>query len=480
MYRYNIISLLSIIGLLIGSASCEDYLEQYPRDSVAEEEAFENIDGIESSLGNLYDRMEEGLYNHRQMNLVGGLLADQLDVAESNSGRLHLHPVNFEGEGFNLWSRLYNDINRVNTILHYIEDIEADEERINQAKGEAYAHRAWRYFDLLRIYARPYMYQEPLVQGEPQGVIYKTEHFVGIDDKTFQPRGTIEEGYQFVLDDLQNALDHLSDENEFPYRFTPVVIEATLARVHLYMGNWQEAASYAETVIESGVAELVENYEDAFIPQPGEESIFEMAFARGYTPNRYAATSGMAWQDPETGEGYGDIILRRELTDLLEEYREKGDQRAEMFFYCNKDGEDVAYQSKYTGRHGSYYQDDNKMIRIAEMYLIAAEAYAEIGNFEQARYYLNELRNARGSGDIDIEDNKDEFIDLIFTERRVEFYSEMSHRWFDLRRRGKDIPKGCPDRDAGTPLDFEDHRVVDRIPDGEIEQNENCVQNPGY
>jgi len=85
-------------------------------------------------------------------------------------------------------------------------------------------------------------------------------------------------------------------------------------------------------------------------------------------------------------------------------------------------------------------------------------------------------------GDEPIEvDNKDDFIDLLLTDKRVEYFSEMSHRWFDLRRRGMDIPKGIPGVDAGSPLEFADYRVVERIPvSGEVESNENVIQNPGY
>ncbi len=476
------ILLFFFLGIITGIVSCDDFIEQYPREAVSDEEAFNNIDGIQGAVANLYHRFQQGEYNHRIMNLAGGLLSDQLDMARNNSGYLYRLEINMEGQGFEFWSRLYSDINRANMVLYYIDDVEGSDAIINKAKGEAYAHRGWRYFDLLKVYARPYMYQTPLVQGEPLGVIYKTDPFLGIDESSFQQRGTVDEGYQLVLDDFYNALEYLPLEDGKPYHFTGVSILAALARVYLYMGDWENAADYAESVINDYSFELAENFEDNFIPQPGHESILELAYARSYTPNRFNPTGGYAYMDAETGEGYGDVILRHDLINLLEDYREKGDQRSEMFIYSNKAGQDVAYQTKYTGRHGSYYQDDIKMIRLAEMYLIAAEAYAEMENFPQSRHFLEELRKKRMNeeyAEIDL-NTKEELIDLVLTERRVEFFSEQSHRWFDLRRRGMDIPKGVEGIDSGTPLDFDDYRVVERIPNTEVEQNPNCLQNPGY
>ena len=485
MHKYNfILSLLFVTGLLLGATSCEDFVYRYPRASMAAELALADIDGIEATLAGLYSRMQAGEYNHREMNLAGELMADQMDIAQTNHGRMNHHPYNREGDGFGIWTRAYNDINRINSILYYIDNVEGvSEARVNQAKGEAYAMRGYYYFDLLKIYARPYLHQNPLVQGEPLGVVYKELPFLGIDETSFQARGTINEGYQMVLDDFTTALTYLNENNpSFPYRFTNLGVQALLARLHLFMGNWSQAASYAEDVINHSNVSLVdaEDYLDAFANAPGAESIFELGFTQADRPGMNTSVGGMATYFPDDGIGYGDVILRQDLLNLLEEYRDMGDVRADMFYYSTKGGQDVAYQLKYNSYRGERYWDDIKVIRAAEMYFIAAEAYVEMEEFDDARDLMNELRAHRGSPDIVVADNKEDFIEFIMTEKRVEFFSEMSHRWFDLRRRGMDIPKGVEGVDQGTPLEFEDYRVVDRIPTSEISSNENMIQNPGY
>ena len=485
--KYRSILAILFAGLLIGVTSCgEGFLERYPRESIASEEALTTIEGVEGALAGLYNRFQAGEYNHREMNLAGELLSDQMDIAQTNAGRMTNHPTNEEGAGFGIWTRVYNDINRANSILYYIDDIEdADETLVNEFKGQAHALRAWMYFDLLRIYARPYMHQEPFVQGEPLGVIYKTKPFAGIDETTFEARGTIEEGYQLVLDDLYAALGYLSDD-EYPYQFTEAAVLGTLARVYLYMGKWSEAANYAEAAIDHPSTELIhaDNFDDymtLFADAPGAESILELGYTEADRPGMNTSVAGMAIYCEETGEGYGDVILRQDLIQLLDSYGAEGHPAGDMYYEAVKGGQLCAFQKKYHSHRGYAYWDDIKMMRTSEMYFIAAEAHAEMGDLNQAEEFLMTLREHRGMEHVDINvDSAEEFIDVLFTDKRVEYFSEMSHRWFDLRRRGMDITKGVPDEDAGTPVDFDDYRVVERIPTAEISANENCVQNPGY
>ncbi len=498
MHRYNyIFSLFLSVIIFSGVVSCEGFLEKFPRSAMADEEAMENIEGIEGTLYGLYSRF---IYSHLSTrNLAGCLLTDNMKIAVSNSGRFITYPDNQENtSSFVSWSARYNDINRTNMMMHYLDEVEADEDRINRAKGQAYAFRGYLYFELLNIYARPYMHQEPLVQGQPLGVIIKTEPFFGIDESSFEPRGTIEEGYQLVLDDLELAADYLSlaGAEKFPYRFSELSVNALLARVHLYMGNWQQAINYAEDVIAESPVGLVDkdNYMDAFAAAPGAESIMETAFTQDDRPHVNNSVQGVAWRSPDGVFGYGDVILRHDLIELLEyNHTNKGDVRGDirrlaeepgldLTFEHDKDGQLVVFSNKFGGHRGEYYWDDGPVIRMSEMYLIAAEAYAELDNIDQSQYYLEEFRKHRMDEEhagVDL-DTREDLIDLVLTERRLEFFSEMSHRWFDLRRRGMNIPKGDPDEDPGTEVEFTDYRIVGRIPNAEIEANENAIQNPGY
>ncbi len=493
MYKYNfILSLLLVSGLLIGAASCEDFVERYPKHAISQDVALETIEGIESTIAGLYNRLQ-GEWMNRNMNLAGAMLADDMQIAATNSNRMVNHPRNVEGAHFGIWSGRYNDINRINMVLRSIDDTDGSQEQIAKFKGEIYAMRGYLYFKLLKVYARPYLHQEPLVQGEPLGVIIKTQPFVGIDESSFQARATIEEGYQLVLDDLETALDYLEGvpNREYPYYFTDIAVKAIMARLHLFMGNWQEAINYAEDVISEAPNDLVNafdrsTYLPVFANAPGSESILELKYSQDDRPGMGSSITGMAsYGRPESGVGYGDAILRQDLVNQLDEYGALGHPAGEMYYEALKGGLQIFLQDKYSSYRGQNYWDDIKLIRMPEMYFIAAEAYAELNELDDAKMMLQIYRDHRGIGHLEIDaDNKEDFIEILFADKRVEYFAEMSHRWFDHVRRGMDIPKGIPGVDDGAdagPISFTDYRVVGRIPiSSEIATNPNCLQNPGY
>ncbi len=466
-------------AILVFPVSCDKMLETEPRTSISDEVALEDLEGINATIIGLYSRMASTTYYGRDFTIAGELMADQAKVSLTGS-RFRNHPANREGAGFYLWNHIYDNINRANLILHYIDDVDAPREKINQLKGETYFIRALFHFDLVRVYARSPLYQEPLVRGRPLGVIIRTKPFRGIDHTTFASRSEIDECYDQVESDLLESIYYFDDNlKDFPYRANELAARALLARVWLYRGKWEQARDMAlEVIAEAPRLSRPEEYKKVFAGIPGFESIFELFYSESNRQHTNNSIAGVALRTAEEHAGYGEVIFRQDLLDQFE----SGDVRKEMTVEFNKDGEDVVYQTKYAGHKGQHYWDDIPIIRTSEMYLILAEAYWENEQYDEAREVLNYLRENRGLDQIVFSDVPDEeFINAILNERRVELCWEHSHRWFDLRRRGMDIPKGVPDVDEGEPLLYEDYRVVDRISrSGEAEVNPNLIQNPGY
>ncbi len=465
-------------------AACSDFLDTHPRFAISDEEALTDIHGVEAALTGVYNRVAGSPYYGAMMIFAGEMLADQFKIADANSGRWLGHQTNRTGSGFGLWARLYNDINRLNTIMFYVDEIgEVTQSRVDRVKGETLFLRALMYFDLLRIYARPFLYQEPYVDGQPLGVILRTNHFIGLDPvDSYPPRATIEEGYFLVEQDLLQAIDFLGRTGpmQFPYRANQAAAQTLLSRVYLYMGKWEEAKEMAQQALNNGLTPSLasaHNYPRAFSDAPGIESIWEVGYTESDRPQiRHNSPAGFSF-DPATGVGFGDIILRQALIDEFED----GDVRGMMTVEHVKQGQPVVFQTKFLSYRGFPYWDDIPLLRTAELYLNLAEAYWELGQYNEARQTVNTLRNNRGLHALVAENVPDaDLLDAILRERRLEFFYEPGYRWFDLRRRGMDIPKGDPVFDPGTTLEFADYRVVERIPDSETAHNENCIQNPGY
>jgi starch-binding outer membrane protein, SusD/RagB family len=482
MFNRKLIPVIIFVGLLF--ASCSDFLETHPRDAISDQDALTDIQGVEAALAGVYNRVSAAPYYGAQMILAGALLADQFKIPDANSGRMVGYQTNQAGSGFGLWSRLYNDINRLNTIMFYIDDIDdVPQFRVNNIKGEALFLRGLMYFDLLRTYARPYLHQQPFVDGQALGVILRTQHFIGLDPVTSYPeRSSIEAGYLQVEKDLLDAIELLGSSSpvQFPYRANQAAAQALLARLYLYMGRWVDARDMAQATLNNRLTPSLSNaanYRRVFSEVPGIESIWEIGYTESDRPQiRHDSPAGFSY-DPATDVGYGDIVFRKDLLDQFEE----GDVRADMTVAHVKQGQPVVFQTKFLSYRGFPYWDDIPVLRTAEIYLILAEAHAELGEYDEARETINTLRTNRRLPALSSGQLPDSgLLDLVLHERRIELLYEHGHRWFDLRRRGMDIPKGDPTYDPGSPLDFADYRVVERIPDAETAHNTNCVQNPGY
>lgn len=474
----NLILTIATI-VLLSLTACSDLLETEPRSQISDQVALSDVAGIEATLVGIYSRMASVDYYGRDFAIVGELLSDQGKVSITGS-RFRSHPINQEGAGFSLWSHNYNNINRANLILYYIDGIEADTDKVNQIKGEVYFLRALFYFDLLRVYARAPLYQSPLVDGAPLGVILKELPFLGFDQNTFGFRATINQGYDLVKSDLLKSIDHFANQRrDFPYRANKTAAKALLARLYLYTGDWVNARDMAlEVIAEAPALANAADYNKVFTSSPGIESIFELFYTEADRQNTNNSIAGVAFTRPSDNAGYGEVILRQ---DLLNQF-EIGDVRLGMTMPFIKSGEHVVYQYKFAGHKGQAYWDDVPVIRTSEVYLILAEAYWENQQFELARNTLNTLRGKRNLAALTSAEVSDaDLIQAILKERRVELFFEHSHRWFDLRRRGMDIPKGVPGVDEGNLLENANYRVVDRITiGGEAEVNPNLKQNPGY
>jgi len=279
-----------------------------------------------------------------------------------------------------------------------------------------------------------------------------------------------------------------------------------LACVHLTLGNYQEAARYAEEVINEratyGYA-LMDDFTKLWIADDGDtaEHIWTVDFPAGNTSfdDLWGAMSGVRNADMQ---GWSVVVPSPGFYDMYE----PGDSRMETTFVTETPvggvmtpytewtwarihfGKYCLYPSVNSNSEGRYSGRNYPIYRFAEVYLIAAEALAEVNNGPTAKSleYINEVRKrARKGGlapaDIPAGLNKDQFIDAVLKERMLELAAEYK-RWFDIKRRdlGAEVFTG--------PNSIEPHSTFNPakkyllpIPQAELDRNPNLLpQNPGY
>jgi hypothetical protein len=398
------------------------------------------------------------------------------------------------GEITGAWSAMYAVIVRSSNIIDKLPDLEGTVEELEQIEGEARLARAIAHFDLVRSFAKAYTQSDP--NSDP-GVPIVTTFEVG------QPeRNTIQEVYDFILDEAETAADLLPDKGAADVSsvvLTSAAADAFLARVNLYMGNWQDAVHYATKIIDGRgeyfqLAEDSASYADMFLNDVGSEVIFRIGLTASDYDGHYI---GYNYYNKVQDKPNPDYIPAEWVFDLFadsSDYRLLVDFKMDSTTY----GWDWPLVWKYPGNPLFYGQSGAtsnanmyKVFRVAEMYLIRAEANAEQGKDNLAIVDYNTLRASRISDYTEENLTGDDLKNAIWEERLRELCFE-GHHFFDLKRKGLGftrVPIRHPNEGQITLPGENQNQLSIRpdhdkwlwpIPDSEIRANENITPNPGY
>ncbi len=476
--KMKILKHILIVCLLV-CVACDSLFDNVePTSNVPTGAVFSDANGAQNALLGAYAALQSVNYYGRGMVAGPEALADNIRSPLQTSGRLFNVALNVSKSHIEIWNTGYGAINTLNNVITNVESVPGDQAVLNRIKGEALALRGLIYHDLAKVYGR----NPNFLFGNNLAVPIVTEPFTGGDVKP--SRATVDELYDFITADLNEAIGLLDNSTLQPGSGTlsRSGAKAILARVQLYRGNWQEAATLANDVISElpfGLAPGANGggdniYRNIFAQTS--ETIFQVSFGPTESLGINNAIAVYYVLTP-AGEGFGDGVLR---DDLISQFDQTNDRRWNSIIVPDPDrgGEFVYYNIKFNSWHGQNI-DHIPVIRVAEMYLTRAEANFENNSSIGATPLsdINTIRNRAGLGNLTTVDATS-----ILAERRLELAFE-GHRFFDLKRRGLDIFKGTPnsaDCTAECVIANDDFRVINDIAQAELDVNENLVQNPGY
>ncbi|WP_421872351.1 RagB/SusD family nutrient uptake outer membrane protein [Marinoscillum sp.] len=459
-----------LTAVTLAMTSCTD-LEVENKAALPQEVVLADVDGFEAVLFSAYESVNDFGYYGQTMMIGPEILADNMELAQL-TGRYELEYVNAENSGIGIWFNRYVPINECNIVINLINDesVEGTQADKDVLVAEAKFLRALFYHDLARVYG-----YEPgqEVNGFNESVILRTEPTLGLSNADDRARATNVEIYEQIEQDLLDAIADLPDATPGSNGVARANADAArllLARVYLYWGRDSDAANYAQQVIAGNGSDLVSaanyltSWDDAanvFHP----ESLFESDLL----VNDWSSVDGPnnslhSLLMNNTGGSQFIIVASDELIAEIES--EAGDVRRGLF-NTESLGEEF---DKWQGNKGTLpFQENIPILRLSEGYLIAAEALGPGAGDP----FLNAFRAARGlAGGVSAT------VDNVLRERRIEFMAE-GHRWFDLKRLGRDITKPAA-AGVGT-LPYSNYKVLPRLPQAEIELSDNVLnQNPGY
>lgn len=419
------------------------------------------------------------------------LAADNTNVVRVNASEYTIKAYDFtyipddqSGISASFWKGGYEICTNANNILMYGDNLLKEypqyEDLIRTHYAYAHFARALAIFELCNVFAQNY---DSTPDASHLGVV-AIDYVPGFDAEI--SRNTVKECYDLILSDLNKALELFgNDDCPDPRIISGLACEALLARVYLYMKDYDNAAKYANLVMAKKPLSPRTEYVNMFRRAQGnvgQESIFRL--------NGYDAGTGMralcnplGSQDivpaPEFVDKFSDDDIRKDLFKFVAE-KEDGEEF---------EGKEYSACCKYLPFKSGEVKDENRrcdpfVLRVSEMYLIHAEALClGGGNLAEAAEDIKALR-ARALGkpvsEITLNFNGVSGLDKIIQEERAkELYME-GHRFYDLKRRGEDIVRPASTTSTTKTLKYPDHRYLLPIFRTEMEANENMVQNEGY
>ncbi len=492
--KTKITSALLLTAFLFLASGCEDFLQKDPQGELTQEAFPVSATDALLATNAVYVSIRNWSY-HSGGYPIMDIMSDDAHKGSNPNDQL---PTIGPYEAFTFtttqdgldrwWSSLYEGIKRANVVIEKVPSISMDAGLRDRCVAEASFLRGLFYFDLVRAFGGV-----PLVTTTTPA--------------TKIPRSTANEIYDLIISDLELAVQNLPEKSAYGPddlgRATRGAAKSLLARVYLFRKDFVNAEKYALEVILSDEYELEAVYADANGKngEHGVESVFEVGAMEvdGAGGNQYANTQGVRGS-PNRGWGFnrpsldlrtsfetGDPRLDATIIDLGEtidgililgdgttpdQTLDENSNVIEVECYNQK----VWYPGNTTTTQWGH---NRRLIRYADVLLMAAEALNENDNPDDALLYLNEVRRRARQGNIAIlpditETGKSALRDIILEERRHELALE-GLRFWDLVRTGKAAS-------VLSPLGFiADKHELFPIPQNEIDISQGSLeQNPNW
>ncbi|MDD3273642.1 MAG: RagB/SusD family nutrient uptake outer membrane protein, partial [Bacteroidales bacterium] len=392
------------------------------------------------AISGLMSKMASSDYYGRNFIMYGDAKGGDFAIRSQGRGLDALYTFNHSATSNSYsgyWNQIYHNILQANNIILNIDKLEADgkgSNALSSYKGQALTARALMYFDLVRLYGKPYNMDKTSF-----GVPLILEPL----DASAQPtRSSVEAVYTQVLKDLTDAEPLLSKSVTKGY-LNYYANKAIQGRVYLHMDRFDDALAAAESIILDNKYTLYTNekWVSSWSLENGSESIFELAMyvsegdlrtgSLGYYLLRNGKITGaMGWF---MASDYYLARLGEDTEDVrwgIMDYDESSDERF---------GSSLKYAGvDLQGDKGSTSAVNIKVIRLSEIYLMAAEAALRktTPDRTKASNYLNEIR--KRSPNLEPADIDNITLDMIIDERSKELFAE-GHRYFDMIRLNRTI-----------------------------------------
>ncbi len=456
---------LLLIVIIVIFSSCKKYVElDAPQNKINASSAFQTDVTATAAILSLYNY---GIANSEvpfQQNLTffGGISSDELHYTLTSSPEITEIENNAISIGnsqiANFWSYGFSELFSINSAITGLNSSTTLTPSVKaQLLGEAKFFRAFVNFYLVNFYGGI-----PLITGNDALT------------NAYLPRSSADQVYALIISDLKDAqgLLPVAYVGTLKSRINQLAATALLARVYLYRKDYANAEAMATQVISTGTYSLAATA-SVFL-NTSSETILQFATYYGYSSfvQSYRSSTSASDIAPPT------YVLNNGLIRSFE----AGDNRKTNWIDSTVSGSKFYRINKYkiyTAAIAGAGNEFNVVLRLAEQYLIRAEARAQQNNLAGAVADVNTIRTRAGLANLGtaVSTSQASLLSAIAQERKVELFGEYAHRWLDLLRTGQ----------ANTVLSIlkpttwnTTRSILFPVPDAQRQLNTALSQNPGY
>jgi len=444
-----------------------------PTNSITTSQVFADSSDAASALAGIYSNMRGRTnigFGNGAISLYCGSSADELLPFTPSTDQYQLSTNTLQSSNSLIngvfWGQAYKIIYQVNASIAGLQASTGVPQTVkNELTGEAKFIRALCNFYMVNLFG-----DIPLLTTSD----YKSN--------ASALRLPVSQVYQLIISDLKDAQNLLPENysagNGERIKPNKWAATALLARAYLYVGDYSNAEAQSTSIIaKTNVFQIVSNLSNVFLRDSSETILQWQTSGNNFSP--YNATA----------EGYNIVPTSSTrppfyyLSDQLLNAFENGDQRKVAWIGSTTyAGTTYYYPYKYKigpkqvspgAQSTEYYM----VLRLAEQYLIRAEARARQNNLNGAVSDLNIIRARAKLANIPGSLTNTQVLVAIAQERRIELFAEWGHRWLDLKRAGQagTVLASIPAKSAWQP-----YQQLYPIPFTELQADPNLVQNSGY
>ena len=478
----NILSItLLTLSLGVSTSSCNDFLDVHPSGEKVEGDLFDSKKGFEEAIYGVYGSLSAGsLYG---MNLLWGLTDVMAQDLSCNSTTMTaLSKYDYENQYVRdaftgVWTGAYNTIGYANNVIKNLNQTELSLRYHDVYMGEMLAVRALLHFEMLRLFAST----DPAATGIPyvETWDFSVKPFLTVGQVSAKIEADLLEAERLLAPVDEPLMTYPRNDNQYEafmnWRETHMnvwAVRALLARLYFYTGDKAKAGEYASKVIDSNVFPLADQTQMrsfiAGIISP-KETIFGVYAPKYLDTSKsylYNFTSYQSYipYDNVTGATYlypWQSVFNEDMTSTSQDARTVWFNQSLTLTKLYKLVDFETIENNSVSKHPEI--SGVNVMRIAELYLIAAECYLDT-NPDKALGYFNTQITSRGLTPLSAERGETLTLDRIYHEFHKELFGE-GQQWFNMKRLNKDFKSNAESRD----IIGSDKIYVVPVPEGEFE-----------